>query len=236
MIELPRIETPIILSLDTTQSILYLSLHRGVEAIASIADDSGLPHSQRLFLLLDELLKNQSLTIQDIDLLAVNVGPGSFTGLRVGIAAVKGLAATLGKPALGVNAFDALACAAGVPEMPVVALIQAAKAEVYCGLRWMERDGSIRSLQVDCVKSIGALLPELRKQLDASDAIFIGNGAEAHWAELQAVTPRWMLTQPANLLAAAIAATALQRLRSGQLSVCDAYYIRPSEAENKLRK
>ncbi len=121
---------PLTLALDTTQSTLCLALTSGAKVLTAVTDNSGLPHSQRLFPLLDELLKSQTLTIHEIDLLAVNIGPGSFTGLRVGLAAVKGLAATLGRPAMGVNALDALALAASVPGVPVVVLIQAAKGEL----------------------------------------------------------------------------------------------------------
>jgi tRNA threonylcarbamoyladenosine biosynthesis protein TsaB len=231
-----QIEPSFILSLDTTQSALCLALIRGAEVLASVTDNSGLPHSQRLFPLLDELLKNQALAISEIDLLAVNVGPGSFTGLRVGIAAVKGLAATLGKPAMGVSAFDALAQAAGVIDVPVIALINAAKGEMYCGVRQLQANGAIRPLREDCVRTWEQLRIELQSQFGDSEVVWAGSGATANEAELALITPRGMLIVPPNSLAPVIGTFAWRRWQAGQLPNVEASYIRLSEAENKLAK
>ena len=104
-------------------------------------------------------------------------------GLRVGIAAVKGLAATLGKPALGVHALDALALAAGVRGEPIVALISAAKGELYVGWRWVETDLSVRSLRQDGVMSFEKMRLELSAQFADASIVLIGSGAAAHEAE-----------------------------------------------------
>lgn len=236
MTEKPPIEPPLILALDTTQSTLCLALTSGTEVLASVTDNSDLPHSQRLFPVLDELLKNQSLSMDAINLLAVNTGPGSFTGLRVGIAAVKGLATTLGKPAVGVNAFDAWALAAGVTGVPIVVLVKAAKGELYVGLRWVEADWSVRSLQADGVKSFAPVCGELLAQFADSEVVLMGSGAAANESELRALTTRWRFIAAPDSLAPTIGAAALQQWRAGQLPMVEAYYIRPSEAESKLGK
>ncbi len=236
MTEKTRKQNPLILALDTTQSALCLALKRGAEILASVTDHSGLPHSQRLFLLLDELLKKQSLAVDAIDLLAVNTGPGSFTGLRVGIAAVKGLATTLGKPALGVNAFDAWALAAGVTGVPIVVLLNAAKEDLYVGLRWVDADWSVRSMQADGVKNFALVRRELLAQFADSDVVLMGSGAVANESELRALTMRWRFLAAPDSLTPTIGAVALQQWRAGQLPTVEAYYIRPSEAESKLGK
>ncbi len=236
MTEKTRIENPLILALDTTQSALCLALQRGAEVLASVTDHSSLPHSQRLFPLLDQLLKFQTLSIHEIDLLAVNTGPGSFTGLRVGIAAVKGLATTWGKPALGVNAFDAWALAAGVTGVPIVVLLNAAKEELYVGLRWVEADLSVRSLQADGVKSFALVRRELLAQFADSEVVLMGSGAVANESELRVITTRWRVIAAPDSLTPTIGAAALQHWRAGQLPTVEAYYIRLSEAESKLGK
>lgn len=236
MTEKTRIENPLILSLDTTQSALCLALNRGAEILASVTDHSGLPHSQRLFPLLDEMLKTQSLSINEIDLLAVNTGPGSFTGLRVGIAAVKGLAATLGKPAIGVNAMDALALAAGMTGVPIVVLINAAKDELYVGLRWVEMDLSVSSLRKDRVISFEKIRLELLAQFADSEVVLIGSGATALEAELSSLTMRWKWVEIPDSLAPTIGMAALHEWQAGRLPAVEAYYIRLSEAESKLGK
>ena len=236
MPEKTRTQNPLILALDTTQPTLCLALNRGAQILASVTDNSGLPHSQRLFPLLDELLKTQALTIHEIDLLAVNTGPGSFTGLRVGIAAAKGLATTLGKPSMGVTALDALALAAGVTDVPVVVLINAAKGELYFGLRWVEADGAIRLLGKDGVNSFERMRGETLNQMADSEAVFIGNGADANGPELSAITARWKLVATPDSLAPTIGAAALQQWQAGHLAKVEAYYLRVSEAESKLGK
>ena len=236
MTEKPRIQNPLILGLDTTQPTLCLALTRGAEVLASVTDNSGLPHSQRLFPMLDELLKTQALTIHEVDLLAVNTGPGSFTGLRVGIAAVKGLATTLGKPAMGVNALDALALAAGVTGVPIVVLINAAKEELYVGLRWVEADLSVRALGEDRVMSFEKLRLELQTQFADSEVVLIGSGATAHETELSSLTTRWKWVATLDSLAPTIGIAALHQWQAGRLPAVEAYYIRLSEAESKLGK
>ncbi len=232
------VNSPIIntVTIDTSQPTLCLALTRGTNLLASVTDNSGLPHSQRLFPLLDELLKSQSLTLDEIDLLAVNVGPGSFTGLRVGIAAVKGLAATLGKPAIGVNALDALALAASVPGVPIVVLVNAAKGELYVGWRWVEADLSVRSLRQDGVMNFEQIRLELLAQFAESEVVLIGSGVVANAAELSSITSRWRIIATPDSLAPTIGAAALQQWRAGQLPKVEAYYLRLSEAESKLGK
>ena len=236
MTEKAQTPNPYVLALDTTQPTLCLALTREAEVLASVTDNSGLPHSQRLFPLLDELLENQALSINDIDLLAVNTGPGSFTGLRVGIAAVKGLAATLGKPAMGVTALDALALAAGVTGVPIVVLINAAKEELYVGLRWVEIDLSVRSLREDRVMSFEKIRLELQAQFADSEIVLIGSGATAQRAEWSSFTTPWKWVATPASLAPTIGIAALHQWQASQLPTVEAYYIRLSEAESKLGK
>ncbi len=236
MTEKTRIENPLILALDTTQSALCLALNRGAEILTAVTDHSSLPHSQRLFPLLDELLKSQSLSIHEIDLLAVNTGPGSFTGLRVGLAAVKGVALTLGKSSIGVNTFDALALAAGVRGVIIAVLIQAAKEELYFGFRWIEADGSIRLIHEDGVLRWEPLRAELLSRIAASEVVFIGNAVAAHWGELSALSSRWSFIHAPDSLAPFICAAALRQWQAGELCAVEAYYLRLSEAEAKLKK
>jgi tRNA threonylcarbamoyladenosine biosynthesis protein TsaB len=224
---------PLILALDTSQPTLCLALLRGAEQLASVVDTSGAPHSQRLFPLLHELLAAQSLAPTDLELLAVNTGPGSFTGLRVGLAAVQGVAATLGIPVLGVNALDAMAAAAGVVATPIVVLIKAARAELFCGVRKVLPDRSLQMIGPDRVAAFAALQPDLRAEWGDSAAVFLGNGAVAHRAELSAAN--WTCADTPETLAPLIGQLAWQRWQGQRLSPVAAYYIRPSEAEIKFK-
>jgi tRNA threonylcarbamoyladenosine biosynthesis protein TsaB len=227
---------PLILALDTSQPTLCVALLRGSETLASVVDNFGAPHSQRLFPLLHELLTAHSLTPTDFDLLAVNTGPGSFTGLRVGLAAVKGLAATLGKSAFGVNALDALALATGETDLPIATFLNASRGELFGGVRWVEADGMVRALGDDCVGSIEMMRTRLLAQFAASEIVLTGDGAEMGEGTLRLNTERWRLIAAPNSLAPTIGRAAWWRWQAWALPAVTAYYIRPSEAEIKYGK
>src|SRR5262245_28797949 len=91
----------------------------------------ALTHSERLMVAVDRLLQDCGWSMSDLDGLAVSVGPGSFTGLRVGIATVKGLALAMSLPVAPVPTLDALASALPFADVPVCPVLDARKGEVY---------------------------------------------------------------------------------------------------------
>src|SRR5215213_11858472 len=104
---------PLILSVETATLSGSVALSRGAHILAAFAGDSGVSHSNTLLHDIDKLLHQAQVELSEIDLFAVANGPGSFTGLRIGIATIKGLAATLGGPCAGVPTLHAVALAAG---------------------------------------------------------------------------------------------------------------------------
>lgn len=236
MKEKPLFESPLILALDTSQPTLHLALTSGAEVLAIVSDNSGLPHSQRLFPLLNEMLAQHSLVLERIAAFAINTGPGSFTGLRVGIAAVKGLAATLNRPLIGLNALDATALAAAVDEVPIVVLLNAARGEVFCGVRERGAGYTVRAIGQDRVEKLADVLVAVQQEFGATKTIFVGTGAIANWSVIASLGQLWELRELADSLAPTIAKYACEQLRSGQFPAPNPYYIRPSEAELKLRK
>src|SRR5215217_6543101 len=104
---------PLILSVETATLSGSVALSRGEHLLAAFAGDSGVSHSNTLLNDIDKLLSEARVDLPDIDLFAVATGPGSFTGLRIGIATVKGLAATLERPCAGIPTLQAVALAAG---------------------------------------------------------------------------------------------------------------------------
>src|SRR5437762_8244755 len=99
----------LLLAIDTCLPACSVALARGGEAIAWASTSTLRAHQELLAPMTRELMAGQNLTFADIDRIGVTVGPGSFTGLRVGIAFAKGLAFALGRPAVGVSALEALA-------------------------------------------------------------------------------------------------------------------------------
>lgn len=222
-----------ILSIDTSQPTLGLALWQGDQLLASLADRSGLPHSQQLFPLLRTVLHEHGLALPGIDLFAVNTGPGSFTGLRVGLAAVSGIAATLKKPVLGINALDVLAydaSDAGIQE--VVVILNASRGEVFWGRRRIALDGSICTVGHDRILPLSQVVAVVNGEVGESETVFIGNGATALWSSLAGRSSRTIIAASEPLAPVIAKWASLQSPESLSASV-EAYYIRPADAEIK---
>jgi tRNA threonylcarbamoyladenosine biosynthesis protein TsaB len=220
-----------ILSIDTSQPLLGLALLQGTEFLVVLEDDSGLPHSQRLFPLLQKILRDQGLGMAEVDLLVINTGPGSFTGLRVGLAAVNGLAATLGKPLLGMDAFAALAYEVGQHEVPIVAILKASRGEVFLGKRVLS-GGGISTIGQDQVLSLPQAVEVVNDEIGEAEALFIGNGATALWPQLGTSEKRQLAVAPVSLVCP-LAKWASTQSTVTLMSQQEAYYLRPSAAESK---
>src|SRR5215212_8632457 len=134
-----------ILSVETATLSGSVALARGENILAGFAGDSGVSHSNTLLNDIDKLLNEAHVDLPEIDLFAVANGPGSFTGLRIGIATIKGLAATLGGPCAGVPTLQAVALAAGESRRSV-ALLPAGRGEVFAQLFSVMKDGFVTAL------------------------------------------------------------------------------------------
>ncbi|MGE4353934.1 MAG: tRNA (adenosine(37)-N6)-threonylcarbamoyltransferase complex dimerization subunit type 1 TsaB [Oscillospiraceae bacterium] len=138
--------------------------------------NSGLTHSRTLLPMAEDMLKNLDLKLSDIDLFAVSRGPGSFTGIRIGVAAVKGLAWALDKPVCGVSTLEAmanLAISAGEGTI-VCCAMDARRNQVYNALFGIE-NGKPKRLTPDRAISVDALRAEIEKM--EQTPYLVGDGA-----------------------------------------------------------
>lgn len=99
--------------------------------LGSVSETIGRGHAERLMAMIDEALAEAKLSLTDVDRIGVTVGPGSFTGIRVGVAAARGLSLALGVDCVGVSTLDVLARTAEATDKPVLAAINAHRDEVY---------------------------------------------------------------------------------------------------------
>jgi tRNA threonylcarbamoyladenosine biosynthesis protein TsaB len=99
--------------------------------LGRVSETIGRGHAERLMAMIDQALAQAKLALADVDRVGVTVGPGSFTGIRVGVAAARGLALALGVDCVGVSTLDVLARTAGETGKPVLAAINAHRDEVY---------------------------------------------------------------------------------------------------------
>jgi tRNA threonylcarbamoyladenosine biosynthesis protein TsaB len=190
--------------------------------------DVSATHSERLMPAIDRLLADAGWAAADLQGLAVAVGPGSFTGLRIGVSATKGLALALGVPIAAVPTLDAMAAALPFASLPVCPVLDARKGEVYaCLYRW---DGAAMQRQWEYL----ALTPtDLAGRL-TEPVILVGEGAHMIQSpQARSVPPHRRVPSPG-----AVAVLGMERLAEGR-SVATGelapIYLRPSEAELKRR-
>jgi tRNA threonylcarbamoyladenosine biosynthesis protein TsaB len=227
----------VVLALDTTTSAGSCALLRDDDLVRVQASDQSRPQASRLPGELAAMLEREGVALPEIDILAVGIGPGSFTGLRVGIATMQGLAMALNRPLFGISAFDALALIAfggsgtkGSPDplhVHVAPWVDAWRGEVYAALYQNGRE--IEPPTVD--------LPEhLLQPFIGRPMLFTGDGAAMYRATISAALGnRAEFTEPvAPLLAGAMGTLAAREFRAGQRPVPHAIrplYVRRSDAE-----
>lgn len=171
-----------ILALETSaKSVSAAVLEDGV-VLASAYQNTGLTHSRTLMPLVDAMLKNSDIRLEEIGLVAVAAGPGSFTGLRIGVSAAKGLAWTLDLPCCAVSTLEAMAQNLRHMDATVICAMDARRNQVYNAV-FSAHGGTLDRLTPD--RAIG--LPELASELknDEKEKIVVGDGAKLCYTYLQ---------------------------------------------------
>ena len=172
-----------ILAVDTTTLTGSVALLREGTLVEQSDMAPPAAHSARLLRTVDGLLTRHGLSIRDVEAFAVAAGPGSFTGIRIGLSAVKALAFASGRPVAPVSSLEALAARAAGPEAALVApIIDAKKGEVYAAL-FRAREGGF-----DEVVAQGAYAPAAFFDLLAGGetVVFIGSGLETYGQAVRA--------------------------------------------------
>lgn len=159
------------LAIDTSTEYLSLGISEEREILFARKILLEKKHSADLLPILGETLLALGLTIQQMDCFIVGLGPGSFTGLRVGISMVKAMALGLGKPVVGVPTLEALAFAVPEKGLPIVPLIDAKRQKVYAAL-FEREDGILKKRRRERVVPPEEFLRTLKKK-----TLFVGGGA-----------------------------------------------------------
>ncbi|HSP64346.1 MAG TPA: tRNA (adenosine(37)-N6)-threonylcarbamoyltransferase complex dimerization subunit type 1 TsaB, partial [Pyrinomonadaceae bacterium] len=127
---MPELREPLILAIESGTRAGSVSLARGREVLSALLGDGASSHSTDLIDNIERVLQAGNAKLIDVDLFAVTAGPGSFTGLRIGLATVKALAVCVQKPCAGVSTLAAIAHAAGDSER-TISILPAGRGEVY---------------------------------------------------------------------------------------------------------
>jgi tRNA threonylcarbamoyladenosine biosynthesis protein TsaB len=222
----------VILALDTTTRGGSVAVMEGDRLLALLPGDESRTHGERLPAEIARALDQAGVTRARIDLLAVATGPGAFTGLRIGLAAIQGLAMALNKPVIGVSALEALAeQAADSGAELILPWMDAQRGDVFATVI-DRRTGA--PLEVPTAASPQALLDQWQSHLAGRTAIFIGDAAVRDAALIaDAGEGKWEARRPAPL-APQIAAIGRQRAEQGQAGPphkLEPIYVRRPDAE-----
>ena len=227
-----------ILSIDSSALPVSCAVLDGGRMTAEFTISLKLTHSETLMPLLDELLKKSGTEPESIDALAVSGGPGSFTGLRIGSATVKGLGDALNIPVISVPTLEALAYNVFSPDALVVPMMDARRKNVYTGIYEYEGE-ELKEVLPQCIIP----LKELAEKLDHLDrrVIFTGDGIYVFKEELDRLLRCEHLYAPSHLSmqrAGAVAALAEKLYLKGCYTDASSHrpdYLKPSQAEQELK-
>ena len=167
----------LILAMESSAKAASAALVSDGTLLAQSFSCSGLTHSRTLLPMAERVLEMANVKLSDVDCLAVAQGPGSFTGIRIGVSAIKGLAWAAEKPAVGVSTLEAMSwsgAAAGEGAL-VCCCMDARRSQIYHAL-FEIRDGKPERLMPDRAIAIEALLPELKKY--EKPLFLVGDGAQ----------------------------------------------------------
>lgn len=220
----------IILAADTSTAANTVAVCRDGAILAEVTVESPRLHSERLLAAVDWVLQEAQLTIHEVDVLAIAIGPGSFTGLRIGASMWKGLAFAAQKPLVAVPTLDALALLAMGAEGAIVAAIDARMQEAYGAVYRFEAGARVKVLP-DTVAPLGHLLASLE-----GPVYCIGDAFTVYRDAAVAALPHARFA-PAHLngpRASAVAAEAAALLDAGapaDAALVSPVYLRASQAE-----
>ncbi|MBD0371318.1 MAG: tRNA (adenosine(37)-N6)-threonylcarbamoyltransferase complex dimerization subunit type 1 TsaB [Pyrinomonadaceae bacterium] len=244
-------EEPLILSIETATRAGSIAVSRGHALLSKREGDATRSHSTDLLDLIREALEESGAGLRDVELFAVALGPGSFTGLRIGVATVKGLASTLERKVAGVPTLHALALAAGPCER-AVALLPAGRGELFAQSFKVSEPLTVEPLDNPVHVAPYVLLEKFRALRSIR---WVGEGAYAQREKIRAVANEeeigfveenteqgsnlkegWALAPLPENLATYVARLAFEKQKLGETSAPEdihAIYVRPSDAELK---
>ncbi len=225
----------LILAFETSAKACSVALHDGKALLAENYQNTGLTHSQTLLCMAQDLLQVCGKAPADVTHLAVAAGPGSFTGVRIGVAAAKGFAWGAQLPVYGVSTLEAMALSLGAWEGVVCACMDARRSQVYNAL-FHAAGGKLIRLCPDRAISLAELKQELKNC--AAPIYLVGDGAALTHRTLAGEVPGLLLPPEHRLhqRASGVALAALEAMNRGD--PCDGAalqpnYLRLSQAERE---
>jgi tRNA threonylcarbamoyladenosine biosynthesis protein TsaB len=228
----------LILAVDTSSRECSVAVLRDEQVLASRGGASDAPYAARLFQDVDSAMGEANVELPQIELFAVATGPGSFTGLRVGLAAVKGWAEVFGRPVAGVSVLEAVAVQAQAAPGIFSPVMDARGGRVFGALfRRSSAEDELRTMGEEVVLGRDEYFGWVAEQLHGETPLFVTTTAEVVKAGLAAsVFAGARLEEVSGELAPFVGRLGLTRSRRGELVDSlglEANYVRRSDAELK---
>ena len=227
---------PTVLAIDTSGPVAGCAVLKDGKIVHQIAMNHGLTHSETIMPAVDEALSAAGLACGDVDVFAAVAGPGSFTGVRIGVCAAKGLAHGAGKPCCAVHALEALAMNFYGFDGLCCPILDARRGQVYCAAFDMKNGLPERAL-ADAAEPLAdflARLPEDRR------LVFVGDGVPVHAQSVrEALGERALIAPPSlcDLRADAAAVLAARRPETWvEARALAPIYLRAPQAERERKK
>jgi len=223
-----------ILAVDTAAKSCSVAIMAAGSLSAELITLKDETHSKHLMELIHKVLGMAGFRVGELDGLAVTIGPGSFTGLRIGVSTVKGLAHALNKPVVGVSSLDALAWQCADRSHLICALLDARKGEVYSATYRFEND----TLTQKSLENVTA--PEAAVEGLKEPCVFIGSGAQLYRRNITNVLGNLANFAPEDqniIRASSVGFLSMEKFKTHDTSEAAGlvpHYIRKSDAELKF--
>lgn len=224
-----------ILALETSAVTASVAVTEDEKLLAQSFQNSGLTHSATLMPMVADLLKNTGLTLEDMDVIAVAAGPGSFTGIRIGVAAAKGLAWPEDKPCAPCSTLESMAWQCAHMEGEICAVMDARRKQVY-NARFLAHNGTLTRLTEDRAIAVEELMEEVKNS--EHTPILVGDGAQLCRAAFESAGVSVQMMPPHLICQTAwgVARAALELAHANQLvpaGQMTPQYHRLSQAERE---
>ena len=225
----------LILAFETTAKAGSVALMEGTKLLGESYQNTGLTHSQTLMVMAEDMLKQCGKTMSDVTAVAVAEGPGSFTGVRIGVAAAKGLAWGGQIPCYGVSTLEAMAVSLGVYEGHICACMDARRNQVYNAL-FLVDNGKVERIGDD--RAIA--LADLQEELEHIDGpiFLVGDGSQLTYKTLSGSVGNLILPPEHRMHQRAIGVALLVEAKqaageTGDGNALSPNYLRLSQAERE---
>lgn len=218
------------LAVDTATNSGGIALARNAELIGAVQVKRPLEYSEHLLSQVEFLLGQFALTVKKIDAFVVASGPGSFTGLRIGMATVKGFSQSLGRPVCGISTLEALAYRFRHVSGRVAPMIDARRQQIFGAVYEVEEGGRTRLIDHEQVAPPARWLTALPDER----CLFVGDGAQMFASTVASLRPNDILIRSDNTVLSELCLLGYHRFVRGEAGVAGsltANYVRPSDAE-----